>query len=380
MSGATRTLPRVGDTSSRTWSLFPDAGEVRAEDAFDIDALVTWLRAAVPDESLSGFPVIRQFSGGLSNLTYLLSFPHSDLVLRRPPRVWRARGAHDVAREYRIQAELGPILGYVPDMVALCEDSGVIGTPFYVMHRVPGLVFRRDLPAEWDITPDELALLCGDVVDLLADLHTVDPGEANLSWLSRGPGYVARQVSGWSERYRRVRTRNVASFESVIAWLIDNQPSDRGVAMVHNAFRFDNIVFDSIALDRGSPIKPVALLDWEMATVGDPLMDLGSALAYWVECDDGPLDKFLRRQPTHAAGMLTRDEVVEHYCRRRGIGLDDHEWAFYRVFGLFRLAVICQQIFRRYHRKQAPTATIRLFGIAVVLLERRCRTIIRRSR
>lgn len=375
MSSAATALIGAGDTGARAWSPLPDASEVRLEDAFDIDALVGWLHATVPEETLTGFPVIRQFSGGLSNLTYLLSFPHSDLVLRRPPSGSRAGDAHDVAREYRVQAALGPYFGYVADMVALCEDPGVLGTPFYVMHQVPGIILRKDLPAEFGLTPEEVGVLCTNVLDLLVDLHAVDPDAANLSWLSEGTGYVARQVAGWSDRYRRARTRHAASFESVIAWLVDNQPPDRGVAVVHNSFSFDNIV-----LDRGDPTRPVGLLDWEMATVGDPLMDLGSALAYWVERDDGPLTKSLRSQPTQVPGMLTRDEVVEYYCCRRGIGIDDHEWMFYRVFGLFRLAVICQQMFRRYRHKQAPNATVRLFGIAVVLLERRCRRIIRRSR
>nr|WP_198037692.1 phosphotransferase family protein [Streptacidiphilus jeojiense] len=191
----------------------------------------------------------------------------------------------------------------------------------------------------------------------------------------QGPGYVGRQITGWSNRYRQARTRNVSSFEAVMSWLDENQPADRAAVPVHNDFRFDNLV-----LDRTDPTRPIGLLDWEMATIGDPLMELGGALAYWVQRDDGPAFKIFRRQPTHTPGMLTRREVVDHYCARTGIGLTEREWAFYEVFGLFRLAAICQQIYYRYHHKQTTNPQFRYFGLAVVLLERRCRRIMRKSR
>ncbi|WP_063043855.1 phosphotransferase family protein [Nocardia pseudovaccinii] len=359
--------------TSRAVSAHSDAREVRAEDAFDISALTAWLHAHVPD--LVAVPAVRQFSGGASNLTYLLEYPDRDLILRRPPGGRRAEGTHDIAREYRVQTALGPVFDYVPATIALCEDPGIIGVPFYLMRRLDGIIPRKELPPELDLTSAQVRSLCTNVLDVLVGLHTVDPDAAGLTWMSKGHGYVARQVAGWSDRYRHAKTWNVGSFESVMCWLADNQPADRAAVLIHNDFRFDNIV-----LDRTDPTRPIGLLDWEMATIGDPLMDLGGALAYWVQQDDGPAFKFFRRQPTHTSGMLTRDEVVEYYCRRIGIGLDDHEWAFYEVFGLFRLAVICQQIYYRYHHKQTTNPAFRFFGIAVVLLERRCRRIIRRIR
>lgn len=352
-----------------------DARDVRAEDAFDVAALAAWLQDFVGVDTLSGIPDVRQFSGGASNLTYLLQYSDRDLILRRPPGGQHAGGAHDMGREYRVQTALNPVFDYAPATVALCEDDQIIGTPFYVMERLDGLISRKELPPEVNLTTEQVEALCTNVLDVLVDLHTLDPDAAGLSWMSKGPGYVHRQVTGWSDRYRRAKTWNVGSFESVMTWLADNQPPDRGSVVIHNDFRFDNIV-----LDRTDPTRPIGLLDWEMATIGDPLMDLGGALAYWVQGDDGRAFKAFRRQPTHVPGMLTRREVVEYYCRRTDIGLTDREWAFYEVFGLFRLAVICQQIYYRYHHKQTTNPALRFFGIATVLLERRCRSIIRKNK
>lgn len=351
------------------------ARAVRAEDAFDIAALSRWLSAETGDATLAELPSVRQFSGGASNLTYLLEYPGRDLILRRPPGGHRAEGAHDMAREYRVQTALGPVFAYAPPTVALCEDETVLGTPFYLMERLDGLIPRKELPPGLDLPAERVRTLCVNVLDVLVDLHTIDPTAAGLDWMSKGPGYVGRQVAGWSGRYRQARTRNVGSFESVMAWLDANQPPDRAAVLIHNDFRLDNVV-----LDPADPTRPVGLLDWEMATIGDPLMDLGGALAYWVQADDNPAFKFFRRQPTHAPGMLTRAEVVEYYCRQTGTGLTDREWAFYEVFGLFRLAVICQQIYYRYYHRQTTNSAFRFFGLAVLLLEWRCRGIIRRNR
>lgn len=349
-----------------------EARHVRAEDAFDIAALAAWLKSNVGDEAFSHIPTVRQFSGGASNLTYLLEFPARDLILRRPPNGRRADGAHDMSREYRVQSALGPMFDFVPATVALCEDDEVIGAPFYLMERLDGIIPRKTLPPELVADPIKVRSLCVNVLDVLLDLHAVDPAAAGLTWMSKGSGYVARQVAGWSNRYRQAKTWNVGSLEAVMSWLADNQPPDRATVLIHNDFRLDNIV-----LDRVFPIRPVGLLDWEMATIGDPLMDLGGALAYWVQRDDGPAFKAFRRQPTHTPGMLSRREVVEYYCTRAGIGLTEREWAFYEVFGLFRLAVICQQIYYRYQHKQTTNPSFRYYGIAVRLLELRCHRIIR---
>ncbi len=355
------------------------ARDVRTEDAFDVPAVAAWLAAHADPEragvDLSAVPEVRQFSGGVSNLTYLLRYPDGDLILRRPPRGTHSRGAHDMAREHRIQTALGRVLPHVPRTVALCEDTAVIGTPFYVMQRIAGPIPRKELPPGVHLDRLQVAALCRNVVDLLVDLHSVDLAASGLADLDKGPGYVRRQVEGWTERYRRARTWNVGSFEGVMRWLAANQPEDRTHALVHNDFRFDNVV-----LDPADPTRPVGLLDWELATVGDPLMDLASSLGYWVQADDGRLMQAFRRQPTHLPGMMTREQVVAHYGERTGHRVTQREWAWYEVFGLFRVAVIAQQVYARYLARQTTNPQFRLFGVAVVVLELRCRRIIARTR
>ncbi|MCZ7416528.1 MULTISPECIES: phosphotransferase family protein [unclassified Streptomyces] len=353
----------------------PDVRDVRDEDAFDAGAVARWLREHAGDASgLDGTPRVRQFSGGASNLTYLLRYPGRDLILRRPPHGQKAGGAHDMGREYRIQRQLAPVFPFVPAMVAFCEDSSLLGSPFYVMERLTGHIPRKELPRGVELTPGQTRELCTNVLDLLIDLHGVDPAAAGLTDLGKGEGYVGRQVAGWSRRYRGARTWNVGSAEAVMEWLDAHQPPDRGIRLIHNDFRLDNVV-----LDADDPTRPVGLLDWEMATLGDPLMDLGGALAYWVEAGDGPAFRRFRRQPTHLPGMLTRAEAVAYYTSRTGLELTEREWAFYEVFGIFRLAVICQQIYYRYHHRQTTNPAFRHLWLATRMLERRCRRVMRRA-
>ena len=347
-----------------------EARSVRDEDAFDVAVINAWLKERV--DGLSGYPEVRQFPGGASNLTYLLKYPDRELVLRRPPGGTKAKSAHDMRREYTIQSRLKPVFRYVPHMLALCTDDSVIGSDFYVMERVAGLILRKDLPSGLDLPPDEARRLCHNLLDRLVELHSIDPAAAGLAEISKGQGYVRRQVAGWSDRYRRARTWNVPSYQKVMAWLDERQPEDVRNCVIHNDFRFDNVVLDPDDLHHVRGI-----LDWEMATLGDPLMDLGGALAYWIEAGDGWLAGALRRQPTHLPGMLTRREVVAYYCERAGLPSDN--WAFYEVFGLFRLAVIAQQIYYRYFHKQTTNPAFRNLWIAVHHLHGRASRLIRAS-
>ncbi|MFK4083286.1 phosphotransferase family protein [Kribbella sp. NPDC020789] len=345
------------------------ARAVRDEDAFDVVAMDGWLRQHT--DLPAGLPDVRQFSGGASNLTYLLRYAGHDLILRRPPAGTKAKSAHDMGREYRIQAALKPVFPYVPAMVAHCTDDAVIGSEFYVMERIEGTIPRRSALGV-DLTPEQTGKLCRTLIDRLVDLHQVDPAAAGLADLGRGQGYVGRQVSGWSDRYRKAKTWNVPSYEKVMAWLAANQPADVRTCVIHNDFRLDNVV---LAAD--DPQRVAGILDWELATLGDPLMDLGSALAYWVQADDDWAFRRFRLQPSDAPGMLTRDEIVAYYTERSG--LKPENWAFYEVFGLFRLAVIAQQIYYRYHHKQTRNPRFKNFWLPVNLLERRCRRIIRKA-
>ncbi|TCO46230.1 aminoglycoside phosphotransferase (APT) family kinase protein [Kribbella antiqua] len=348
-------------------SVADGARPVRDEDAFDVPAVDSWLRERT--QLPAGLPEVKQFSGGASNLTYLLRYDGHDLILRRPPAGTKAKGAHDMGREYRIQAALKPVFPYVPTMVAHCNDTAVIGSEFYVMERIAGTIPRKsELGVE--LTAEQTRQLCYTVIDTLVDLHQVDAGQAGLTDLGRGDGYVVRQVNGWSTRYRKAKTWNVPSYERVMTWLQANQPADVRTCVIHNDFRLDNVV-----LAPDDPLKVAGVLDWELATLGDPLMDLGSALAYWVQADDDWQFRRFRLQPSDAPGMLSRDEIVQYYCERSG--LKPENWAFYEVFGLFRLAVIAQQIYYRYHHKQTRNPRFKNLWLPVNLLERRCRRIMR---
>lgn len=349
--------------------------DVREEDAFDVEAMATWLQAnadpsaGVPD----GLPEVRQFPGGASNLTYLLSYPGRDLILRRPPTGVKAKSAHDMRREFTIQSRLAPVFSRVADMVAFCDDPDVIGSDFYVMARLEGTILRRDLPAGLSASPAEIRDLCTDFLDVLVELHSVDPSKAGLDDLGKGRGYVARQVGGWSKRFRAARTDNVGDFEAVMEWLDEHQPDDVSTCVIHNDYRLDNVVLD----DR---LGIIGVLDWEMATLGDPLMDLGGALAYWIQADDDEAFLALRRQPTHAPGMLTRAEIVDSYTSRMGFSVTPEQWRFYEVFGLFRLAAIAQQIYYRYHHGQTTNEEYARFLPVVTYLDERCHRLVTDAR
>ncbi len=343
---------------------------VRDEDAFDVEAVAAWLREH-GDDVPAGTPEVQQFPGGASNLTYLLRYPSRDLILRRPPGGQKARSAHDMGREHRIQSALAPVFPYVPGMVAFCDDPEVIGSDFYVMEKVEGTIPRSELPDGVSLDEQAAGQLCRDFLDVLVELHQVDPTAAGLDDLGRGAGYVARQVGGWSDRFRKARTDNVGDYETVMGWLEEHQPADIATTVIHNDFRLDNVV-----LATEGPVKVVGVLDWEMATLGDPLMDLGGAMAYWIQADDDADFLALRRQPSHLPGMLTRAEMVAHYTERMGYAVTPEQWRFYEVFGLFRLGAIAQQIYYRYHHGQTRNEAYAHFLPMVQLLEKRCERLI----
>src|SRR5688500_16702262 len=292
------------------------ARPARPGQELDARALAGFLAAEVPEfaAEAGGALAIEQFGGGYSNLTYLLrggDRPDApELVLRKAPLGAPGGVAHDMEREYRILRGLRPVYGRVPRPLAFCGDPAVPGAPFYVMDRVRGVILRG--------RPDEVAALSDQdarglsetLVDALADIHQVDYGAAGLADLDRGPGYAARQITGWIKRYHAARTDSVPPLERAIAWLQERVASgavqDHGPTLVHNDFKFDSLV-----LDAANPSRILAVLDWEMATVGDPLLDLGTTLGYWSDPDD---PEELRRiiPPTMSIhpGSLRRAEVV----------------------------------------------------------------------
>lgn len=343
---------------------------LREEDAFDTDAVDAWLKAHI--QGLEGRPAVAQFSKGASNLTYRLRYPDRDLILRRPPPGTKAKSAHNMVREHAIQQALRPVYPYVPEMLALCTDESVMGCDFYVMERIEGIIPRANLPAGLTLDRAQVATLCRNAIDRLIELHSVDVTSAGLEQLGKGEGYNRRQIEGWTARYQKARTWNVLPGAYVTEWLAEHRPDEVATCVIHGDFRFDNLV-----LDAGDPLRIIGVLDWELATLGDPLMDLGNSMAYWVQADDDKYFRGFRRQPTHLPGMMSRAEVVEYYCDRMGLKPD--HWAFYEVYGLFRLAVIAQQIYYRYHHKQTRNRQFRHFWVAVNYLMFRCRRIIRQS-
>ncbi len=330
-----------------------DLTAVRDEDSFDIAAVHNWLNQFISEKDL---PEVKQFRSGASNLTYLLKYPDRELVLRRPPVGTKAASAHDMKREFLIQSRLKPVYLLVPNVIALCEDSSILGSDFYVMERVQGEIFRRDVPES--ITKEDISIMAESMVSGLAQLHSVD--SSVLQELNKGAGYVERQVSGWSKRYRAALTDDVPDGEVVMNWLAANKPDDVDSCVIHGDWRIDNMVFDLRAK------KLAGVLDWELATVGDPLMDLGSALAYWIDKDDEPMFASLRRQPSNLDGMPTRKEFIAKYLEISNRKCDD--FTFYEVFGLFRLTVIIQQIWARYRAGQTTNPAFAGFGMGVNIL------------
>ncbi len=351
--------------------LIDGAGSVRAGEEIDLAKVCVYLQTQ--GLVFEGEPMLKQFPGGASNLTYQISDAKRDLILRRPPLGHIAKSAHDVVREAQLMKLLRPAYPAVPEIYAICEDVDVIGAPFYVMERMVGIIPRQNFSPEMGLDAGKTRQLCLNVIDKLIELHALDPQASGLSSLGKGEGYVARQVQGWSKRFRTARTDDVGDFESVMAWLHEKQPhKEVAIRLIHNDFRFDNVV-----LDVADPLKVIGVLDWEMATLGDPLMDLGSSLAYWVQADDDMFMLGSRRQPTNAPGMLTRKEVIDYYGQQTGWSVANFD--FYEVYGIFRLMGIVQQIYKRYSEGNARNPLFATFGPFANHLGQRCENIITSS-
>jgi aminoglycoside phosphotransferase (APT) family kinase protein len=336
-----------------------EAGPVRDGEQLDEARLSGYLAAHLP--GAGGPLVVEQFRHGHSNLTYLLRLGDQELVLRRPPFGNRVKTAHDMGREYRILSRLCRVYEPAPCPVLFCDDEGVLGAPFYVMERRRGIIIRRPPASDRPMAPETVRRLGESLVDNLARLHALDYDLAGLGDIGKPQGYVDRQVTGWSRRYRDAQTDDLPGLERAATWLDANRPGESGAALVHNDYKFDNLV-----LDPGDLTRIVAVLDWEMATIGDPLMDLGTTLGYWIEPGDPePLRRFLAG-PTTQPGSLTRREVAERYGRTTS--RDVSNMLYYYVFGLFKIAVIAQQIFARYVRGATKDERFAVLGGVVAAL------------
>lgn len=352
-----------------TQSAFNDkARAVRQGEELDLKSLQPWLDEYLNFAGVT--PNVTQYAGGASNWTYCLSTPEQEVILRRAPAGTKAKGAHDMGREYRLQSALKPVYPLVPKMLGHSTNDSLIGTEFYVMEKLNGIIPRSNLPRGLELTSEQVRQLCTNAIDSMIALHQVDYQRANLAGIAKGEGYVKRQIEGWCGRYAKAKTWNVPEANNVMNWLKANIPEHETICLTHNDFRFDNLVLNS-----DNPTQIVGVLDWELATLGDPLMDLGNTLAYWVQADDDIVARKTRRQPTHLEGMLTRREVVQYYAEKTGT--DVSNMAFYEVYGLFRLAAIVLQIYYRYHHKQTTNPAFKHLWFFTHYLLHRCRKIIK---
>jgi aminoglycoside phosphotransferase (APT) family kinase protein len=359
-----------------------DTIDVRPGEGVDEDALRRWLAATVPELVPAGARVsVRQFPAGFSNLTYLVSIAGEDgtraYVLRRPPRGVKPGIAHDMGREHSILAALHPLGVPVPRPIVRCDDASVIGAPFYLMEFVDGVILRGPTPSDVRVDTgasiDVQRALSETFVATLNQLHAVDVRRGPLAALGKPDGYVQRQVDGWTRRWHASRTEDVPDVETVAKWLAAHIPHSQDAVLLHNDFKYDNLV-----LDCGTMRQVVAILDWEMATIGDPLMDLGTSLAYWVEAADAPIFRSLGLGVTALPGSYTRAELVRAYAEASG--RDVTNAPYYYVFGLFKVAVIAQQIYARHTQGLTSDARFAALGAVVSALGTQAERVTRTGR
>ena len=327
----------------------------RPDAQVDLAKLNAYLRQAAPE--VGAVLDIGQFPGGYSNLSYGLRTEGGAYVLRRPPQGAAIRSAHDMGREFRVLSLLRPHYGKVPRPVVFCENEDVLGAPFYLMERIAGVVLRPGNAPQMKLPPELLRRIGENLVDNLATLHALDIHTTGLAALGKPDGYVSRQVEGWIKRYRAAETDTIPAMDALTQWLPAHLPPEQAPAFLHNDYKHDNILLNPSDLT-----DILGVLDWGMSTVGDPLMDLGATLAYWIEPEDAPLARAYNL--TWLPGNLSRREVVERYAARTG--RDVSHIAFYHAFGLFKNAVIAQQIYARWKQGHSQDAR---FGRLLPMIE-----------
>ncbi|MCY4265153.1 MAG: phosphotransferase family protein [Gammaproteobacteria bacterium] len=350
-----------------TERLADKAGDIRAGEELDIDRLKSYLEPVLGSKAAT--INVRQFPGGHSNLTYHLQSGEESWVMRRPPFGSRVKSAHDMSREYRILSALKDIYPYGPEPVHFCDDHEVIGCDFYLMHYIKGLVIRRQYPSGLDLSADQVRQQLFNFVDVLSDLHSVDLAAAGLENFGRPEGYVQRQIDGWCRRWSNSHTPDTVNVDNTMQWLQDRIPADSGRAsVIHNDYKLDNVIF---SLE--DPLQVIGVLDWEMATVGDPLMDLGCTLGYWVQTTDPDYFRKYRNMPSDMKGAPKRKEIIERFQQRTGLVVDD--FAFYFCFAVFRLCVVGQQIYYRYYHGHTKDERFAGFLQKAFVLQRMCEQI-----
>jgi len=314
---------------------------MRTGEELDLLKLEPFLRAHFPDER--GPLTIQQYPSGHSNLTYAVSLGSTEFVLRRPPFGSRVKSAHDMGREFRVLSRLHSVYPVAPEVLWYCDDELILGAPFYLMRPIRGVILRKDPPPGLQFSANAARRLSESLIDNLARLHRIDYGSIGLADLGKPQGYLERQVRGWIERYHGSRTHDLSEIERISSWMNDHLPPSSDAALIQNDYKYDNVVLDSQDITR-----IVGVLDWEMCTIGDPLSDLGTALAYWIDPKDPEELQKIRWGPTNFPGSLTRAELVQRYTK--AATRDVSSMVFYLAFARFKIAVIIHQIYYRYHQ------------------------------
>ncbi len=346
-----------------------DTAAVRAGEELNVESLRAYLLGKL--EGVESGLWIEQFPGGHSNLTYLVRCGSREYVLRRAPLGPVAPKAHDMAREYRVLNAVHPHFPEAPAVFHLCEDPSVIGAVFFVMERRNGVVLRDRVPAELGGEPDYARRISEAFVDCMARMHAVDLEANGLLALGKPDGFVERQVKGWAERWHRAKTEEVPEMDALIGWLEQRIPASGAPTLVHNDFKLDNVML-------ASPDRIAAVLDWEMTTVGDPMADLGLTICYWAWANGDEVRTAGIPAITLQPGWFTRDEFIERYAKRTG--RDVSSIGYHEVLGVFKLAVIVQQIYVRFHRGQTNDERFREFGGRARALIRLAATLAERHR
>ena len=314
--------------------------QIREDEVLDSDSLCNYLLNFL-DIDKSSFELL-QFPSGFSNLTYLISSNNKEYILRKPPIGAKIKSGHDMSREFNVLSALDKNYKKSPTPIHYCDDVNIIGSDFYIMERIRGTVLRSNNYKKILTDKNKYNFIASEFVDTLVELHKLNIEEIGLAEFGRPEGYCLRQVRGWTKRYENSRTSDIPEINSVIKWLNENVSESKYVSLIHNDFKYDNLVLDSNNLF----VKSV--LDWEMCTTGDPFMDLGTSLAYWINKDDPEYMQAINLNITSNENNPKRGEILEMYSTRSGVQIENI--VFYFVFGLFKIAVIVQQIYFRYEK------------------------------
>ncbi|MFV2014988.1 MAG: phosphotransferase family protein [Candidatus Heimdallarchaeota archaeon] len=325
--------------------MIDDTIDVRYDERFNYNKLASYLQGKLPGTDNLEKLKVKQFGGGVANLTYLLRYGEVEYVLRRPPLGTVVKSSHDMGREHKVLSVLYKSFNKVPQSYLYCDDISVIGAPFFIMERKQGIVIRKQFPSQFQNRQNAAKEISEALIDTLVDLHNVDYKNLGLEDLGKPEGFIERQIEGWYKRWNRAKIKDSQLMDAVYNWLRENIPENSQFSLVHNDYKLDNVMFN-----REDPSDIISIFDWDMCTLGDPLSDLGALLTYWTEPSDPVHFKKIAMMPTEEQGFRTRKELVKRYEKQSGLKIDNIN--FYHTLGLFRLVVIVAQIYIRFVRKQ----------------------------